>query len=153
MTTPATFTVSRAELADADRIAPLFDLYRVFYEQPSDPALARRFIHQRLENDESVIYYAVEPSGKILGFTQLYASFSSVSAKPIWILNDLYTIAEARKRGVGAALIDRARQLALDTGARGLALSTAHNNHTAQSLYEHLGFVQDKHFFHYFLTV
>ena len=45
--------------------------------------------------------------------------------KRLWILNDLYVAAEGRRQGVGRALIDRARALAVETGAKGLILETA----------------------------
>ena len=57
-------TIRRATVDDADAIAPLFDRYRIFYQQPSDPALAQRFIGERLQRDESVIFLA-EAGGKV----------------------------------------------------------------------------------------
>ena len=41
---------------------------------------------------------AVE-DGEYIGFTQLYPSFSSISMKELWILNDLFV--QATKRGAG----------------------------------------------------
>lgn len=35
--------VRQANVADLDLLVPLFDAYRQFYRQPSDPNLARRF--------------------------------------------------------------------------------------------------------------
>lgn len=69
--------VTNAELA---AVAPLFNNYRVFYGQPSDLALATSFLAERITNEESVILLAKDDSGKPVGFTQLYPSFSSVSA-------------------------------------------------------------------------
>ena len=37
--------------------------------------------------------------------------------KKLWILNDLYVASDGRKQGVARVLIDRARQLAIDTRA------------------------------------
>ncbi len=74
-----TATIGRATLDDLDTVAPLFDLYRVFYGKPSDPALARAFIQPRLVRDDSVILVA-SLAGDAVGFTQLYPCFSSVSA-------------------------------------------------------------------------
>src|SRR5262249_53998341 len=88
-------------MEQVELVAPLFDDYRQFYGQPPDPDGARRFLAERLGRGESVIL-AVVGGGRALGFTQLYPSFSSVSMKPIWILNDLYVAEDARRRGVGA---------------------------------------------------
>ncbi|WP_233575532.1 GNAT family N-acetyltransferase [Noviherbaspirillum saxi] len=139
-------------LADLETIVPLFDGYRCFYGKTTDPAAARTFIAERLALNESVIFIAQDHEGKALGFTQLYPSFSSVSARRIWILNDLFVAATARGRGVGKMLLDAAREHAVRTGAKRLALSTAHDN-PAQKLYESQGYVRDRKFFHYELEL
>lgn len=46
----AEIAIRRAELGDTELVAPLFDLYRQFYEKPADPALATHFIADRLRN-------------------------------------------------------------------------------------------------------
>jgi GNAT superfamily N-acetyltransferase len=132
----------------ADLVAPLFDAYRQFYGQPPDLDGARRFLAERLGRGESVIYAVVE-GGRALGFTQLYPSFSSVSMRPIWILNDLFVAEDARRRGVGVRLLRAARDHAMRTGAARLALSTAVTNTTAQALYERDGWRRDTAFLHY----
>ncbi len=130
--------VRRATVEDVEAIAPLFDLYRTFYEQPSDLALAHRFIGERLQQGESVIFLA-EMDGKAVGFTQLFPSFSSVGAMRIWILNDLYVDAAARRQGVAQALLQAASEFARADGARRLELETDHSNDSAQALYRRLG--------------
>ena len=63
--------------------------------------------------------------------------------------NDLYVIAEARKLGVGRALMERARQLAEATRANCLTLETASDNLPAQRLYEGLGWKRDEEFYRF----
>ena len=142
--------IRQARAEDVDLVAPLFDAYRQFYAQPSDPALARAFIAERLTREESVIFLA-ERDGRPVGFVQLYPLFSSTAARPrrLWLLNDLYVAPEARSGGVGRALMDRARQLAEATDAVGLELATARTNVRAQRLYESLGYRIDEHFLRY----
>ena len=152
---PGTYTIIQADESYVDFIAPLFDAYRQFYEQAPDLALARTFIAERLRNQESIIYLALSDSERelvALGFTQLYPTFSSIGAKRLWILNDLYVIPESRGKGIGQALLQRAKDLAMETEARGLTLATAVDN-PAQHLYEKVGYVKDVGFFHYFLAV
>ncbi len=130
--------VRRATVADADPIATLFNLYRVFYQQPSDESLARRFIGERLQRDESVVFLA-EVDGNAAGFTQLFPSFSSVSAGRTWVLNDLYVDIAARRRGVARALLQAAADFARADGAIRLELETDRDNRSAQALYRHIG--------------
>jgi GNAT superfamily N-acetyltransferase len=129
-------------------VAPLFDAYRQFYGRPPDADGARRFLAERLGRGESVVYAVVE-GGRALGFTQLYPSFSSVSMRPVWIVNDLFVAEDARRRGVGARLLRAARDHATRTGAARLALSTAVTNAAAQALYERDGWRRDTAFLHY----
>lgn len=145
-------SIRRATQRDAELIAPLFDAYRRFYERASDVALAGEFLRQRLSHGESVVFIA-ESGGVPLGFVQLYPSFDSVECSAVWILHDLFVEPEGRGRGVGRALMEAARRLALETGATGLSLATASDNLVAQGLYEGLGYRRDERFFHYFLRV
>ncbi len=144
--------VRRASLDDLPHLVLLYDGYRQFYRQPSDPGLAERFLRDRLTRGDSVIFLAEGDSGP-LGFTQLYPIFSSISAGPAWILNDLFVAPGARKGGVARALLERARAHGLFTGARWLSLSTEQTNVTAQRLYETLGWVRDTEYYHYELPL
>ncbi len=144
--------VRRAGLGDLDDVAPLFDGYRQFYGQPSDLAAARAFLAERLRRDESVIFVAIADD-VTLGFTQLYPSFSSVSVRRLWILNDLFVSPAARRGGVGRRLLERARDWAVETDSKGLTLTTAVTNSAARSLYESCGWRRDDEFAHYQLLV
>jgi ribosomal protein S18 acetylase RimI-like enzyme len=145
-------TIDKAQSKDLKHIAELFDAYRVFYQQASDLKLALQFIQQRYNLNESVIFYARDSHGNYVGFTQLFPCFSSVSAKRTWILNDLYVSKEARSSGIGTLLLNKAKEFAITTQAKGIALETAASNVRAQKLYESLGYHQDTEF-SYFLNV
>lgn len=144
--------IERTTIADINHIAPLFDAYRVFYEQISDIALAEHFLNERLCNDESVLFYALNDETETVGFVQLYPSFSSVSAKRLWILNDLYVAPGARRLGVGKQLMTRAKEYAEETCSKGLILETGFNNANGQALYESLGYQKSPDFY-YFLNI
>jgi GNAT superfamily N-acetyltransferase len=140
--------IVRAGENQLDHLVPLFDDYRIFYEQSSDLESARKFLSDRLKNKEATVFIAME-NGVPIGFTLLYSTFSSVSLEPVYILNDLYVVASARKKGVGEALLDRAKMHCRQKGYKGLALETATDN-PAQFLYERLNWKKDSHCFHYF---
>jgi GNAT superfamily N-acetyltransferase len=148
--------IKRATVSDLDDAASLFDAYRQFYGQRSDIAAARAFLDERLQRDESVIFLAVADGGprdEAVGFTQLYPSFSSVSLKRLWVLNDLFVGPNVRREGVGRRLLERARDWAIETGAKGLVLATAVDNSNARALYESCGWQRDDDFQHYHLFV
>jgi GNAT superfamily N-acetyltransferase len=146
--------IKRATISDVDDAAPLFDAYRQFYGQRSDVHAARAFLTERLRRDESVIFLAVaDDEPEALGFTQLYPSFSSVSLRRLWVLNDLFVGPNVRRGGVGRGLLERAREWAIETHAKGLILTTAITNEAAQALYESCGWRRDEEFEHYQLLV
>lgn len=146
------FTIIRADVAQLDLLAPLFDGYRQFYGQHNDVAAARQFLFERMVALESVIFLAYQKE-RGLGFTQLYPSFSSVSMRRLWILNDLFVAPDQRGLGVGEALMERAREFATAHGAKQVSLSTATTNTTAQQLYERLGYQRDTEFYSYALVL
>lgn len=137
---------------DLDQIAELFNSYRVFYGQDSDIELAKSFLSERLDKDESVIFYALAENGEPLGFTQLYPFFSSVSAKRVWVLNDLFVKSNARRLGAAKALMLAAKELAIQTNAKGISLETGMDNDNAQALYESLGYEKSTGVYNYFLN-
>jgi len=143
--------IIRASQKDVDRVAPLFDQYREFYKERADAEGARSFLMERLTKNESVVFLAVDRELSAVGFIQLYPSFSSVSMKRLWILNDLFVLPAARKRGVGEALLQRAEEFARQTNAKGLELETWVNNLPAQHLYEKCGWKRNVEFYQYML--
>jgi len=131
--------IHRATLDDLSPLSNLFDQYRIFYKQKSNPTAAESFIQKRLSLNESVIFIA-KIDGKYAGFTQLYPSFTSVGMKRIWVLNDLYVHQDFRKKGVGEALIRHTFEYARKTGRTKVMLETGKDNIQAQKLYEKIGF-------------
>jgi ribosomal protein S18 acetylase RimI-like enzyme len=132
--------IVRIDKTQVDLVADLFNKYRVFYKQQSDIELAKQFIQRRLDNNESVIFIALNSDQSPVGFTQLYPTYSSVRMVKNWILNDLYVEKEYRKQGIGEKLIQTAMNFASENNAKFVQLSTAVDNYTAQSLYEQIGF-------------
>ena len=143
--------IRRATPADLDVAARLFTGYLRFYGKDTPEAQARAFVAERLAKQDSVFLLAEASSGEAIGFTQLYPAFASLSLAPSWILNDLYVEPAARGRGVGEALMQAARELAMSDGSAELMLQTARSNTTAQRLYEKLGWQRDEEFLVYTL--
>lgn len=144
--TTAPLTIRPATVADITALAPLFDAYRQFYEQPADLALARDYLHQRLSLGQSVMLMAHTASGTVAGFCQLYPTFCSVLAQPIHVLYDLFVTPACRRQGVAQHLLAAAAERGRQDGVARLDLTTAHTNTAAQALYESIGWVHDRVF-------
>jgi len=137
--TPHMVKIVTATLDTLEDLIPLFDAYRMFYGQESDPQAAHAFLLERFLLRESVVFLAYSGQTAV-GFTQLYPLFSSTSMRRIWLLNDLYVIPEQRGQRVGEALIKRALEHAHLSGAARVELATAHTNLSGQKLYERMEF-------------
>ena len=145
--------ILRATKEHVAEVSRLFDLYRQFYECDEDIDLATTFITERIDNDESIIFIAIE-GNQAKGFVQLYPSFCSVSAIKIYILYDLYVDAEYRKSGIGNDLMNMASKFAKDNGALRVDLLTGFDNKAGQHLYEKLGYkIVDEDFHAYSLDL
>lgn len=140
--------IKQADHDGLSQVAHLFDQYRQFYGQESDLAGAQGFISERIELDDSVILVA-QVGGDLVGFAQLYPTFSSVAMRRVWILNDLFVLPDSRRQAIGRRLLDAAVQHAQSTGATRVVLATEVGNTVAKSLYEHDGWVRDTTFDHY----
>ncbi|TFD99451.1 GNAT family N-acetyltransferase [Jeotgalibacillus salarius] len=144
--------IYQAAIEDLEGVSALFNLYREFYQQSPDLEGATAYVEQRLRNKDSIIFVAKEDN-RYVGFTQLYPTFSSISMKKAWILNDLYIDVSARKQGVGEMLLNTVKEYAIETGAVSVSLSTAPDNESAQRLYEKNGYKRDTQFYHYELAL
>jgi GNAT superfamily N-acetyltransferase len=145
-------TIIRANQTHLEELAVLFDGYRVFYEQESDLEGAKSFLAERMQLDESVIL-AAQSEGKLVGFTQLYPLFSSVSMQRSWLLNDLFVDKSQRGKGVSKLLMNAAKEHARQTGAKGLTLETDKANVEGNGLYPAVGFTLDEGHNYYYWTV
>lgn len=144
--------IQQATFDDLDELAAMFNEYRQFYRQASDVERCKLFLQQRLERQESIAFIAWLQD-KAAGFIHLYPGYSSVHLKPIWTMNDLYVRSFARRKGVGFALLDKAKEMAIDSGAIVIKLSTEQRNLAAQQVYQAKGYRRDQTFYHYTLPL
>ncbi len=135
--------IRSAVINDIEMLTMLFDGYRVFYKNLSDPVSARSFLTDRMYNKDSKIFVAESSEGVLTGFVQLYPLFSSTRMKPLWLLNDLFVLPEYRSLGYSIALIDTCKDLCRKTGSCGMILETAKDNIIGNTLYQKTGFTID----------
>lgn len=139
--------IRRAKKKDIPKLSVLFDKYRIFYKQTSDIDNAKAFLKKRMKRKESVIFIAEERK-ELIGFTQLFPIFSSVSMQRTWLLNDLYVNEKARGIGTASKLLNAARDFGAETNSKWLLLQTSADNFTAQKVYEKNGWIKETDFFY-----
>ena len=131
-------------MAEADYSAwlPLWDGYNAFYGRKDATALPltitqatwRRFF----DPGEPVFGLVVEAGGQLLGLCHYLFHRSTTRIEPICYLQDLFTVPEARARGVGRALIEAVYERAKAHGARRVYWQTQDANSAARLLYDKL---------------
>ena len=120
-----------------------------FTKKETDLDAAKKFLRERLANDQSVIFIVYDDS-RAVGFTQLYHLFSSVNMAGVWLLNDLFVDPAYRGKKIGKQLLDAAQNHCTATGAKGVSLETEQTNVVGNKLYPIMGFERDtKHNFYY----
>jgi GNAT superfamily N-acetyltransferase len=125
--------------ATFELVLPLIAAYQRFYEATPDEARNRAHFGRFLrDHSDGVQFLARADDGRPLGFATLYFPYSSLSAGVYCLLNDLYTVPEARGQGVGRALIGHCARHARGLGFARIAWQTAQTNATAQRLYDSL---------------
>ena len=146
------FVIKEAVVDDSEKVGEVFDLYRQFYKKDPDKIISIEYIKQRLTNKDSKIFF-IEENNVCIGFVQLYITFDSLELAKKIILYDLFVRSEYRKQGIGAMLMNAAKNFAEENNIGGIELSTAISNNTAQSLYESLSYERDTEFYNYYLSI
>ncbi len=136
-----TTAIRKINKNEYELVADMFNKYRIFYKQLSDIELAKKYLKERLANNEAQVFAAYDSiTSEFLGFTLLYARFSSVTAIKNWHIGDLYVEPKQRKKGIGQKLLQTAIDFATEHKAKFVSLNTAKDNFTAQKVYEDFGF-------------
>ena len=125
---------------EIETVLPLIADYQRFYGVADpDEAKNRSFFAAFVAPSDVGELIGAFRDGALIGYTCLYWTFSSVSAEPVVLLNDLFVASGARGGGVGLRLIEAARDVARARGAARLKWMTALDNRRAQRLYERTG--------------
>jgi len=143
------FKIIKAEEKHIKKIGILFNLYRQFYKYESNLIKSTNYIKDRINNNESIIFIAMNDTNEAIGFVQLYETFGSLDLGKIIILYDLYVKEDHRKNNIGRKLMIKSHEYAKKINAKRIQLSTAIDNYIGQSLYESLGYVKDDNFYTY----
>jgi GNAT superfamily N-acetyltransferase len=133
-------TYRKATSEDVEHLSELFNAYRMFYQKTSAIQSAKTFLEDRISNKDSEIFVAQNTTNKLVGFVQLYPLFSSTRMKKFWLLNDLFVHPEFRGNGISIGLIQKAKDLVLESKACGMYLETEKSNLIGNHLYPKTGF-------------
>jgi GNAT superfamily N-acetyltransferase len=137
---PSPITIRPAEPADAELIFSLIvelaDYEQAREEVTGRPVLLARELFGPNPSAEALV---AEIEGDRVGFALFYGTFSTWECRPgIW-LEDLYVPPEHRRSGVGAALLARVAEIAVERGCARLEWAALDWNTLALDFYAKLG--------------
>lgn len=127
-------SVRRAEPEDAETI---YRLNVAFNDARATPAYIAAFLAERAVFET---IYLAELDGQAVGMAGLRLLPSACDPEPYAELTELFVQAEARRQGVGRALVEAIEVAARAGGARSLVLLTAWRNGGAHRFYHALGY-------------
>ena len=135
--------VREAKLSDLKNLSVLFNSYRMFYGKKFDLEVAEEFLRSRIEKKDSKIFVC-DFNNELSGFVQLYPLFSSTRVSKYWLLNDLYVDVNKRGKGFSKFLIERSKELVIESKACGMMLETEKSNDIGNKLYPSTGFKKNE---------
>lgn len=125
---------------DYARWLPLWDGYNAFYGRHGatalDPAITATTWQRFFDADEPVHALVAEQDGELIGLTHYLFHRSTTAIAQTCYLQDLFTSAATRGRGVGRALIEAVYARAQAGGSPRVYWQTHETNATAMRLYD-----------------
>ena len=122
---------------DKSRWLELFKAYIEFYKSKLSDA-QYELTWQRLNSDFNINGLLAEVDGHIVGLAHYIFRPDTWEIEDFCYLEDLYVDPQARKVGIGRALIKAVEEIAVAKGSKRLYWTTAPDNSVARSLYEKL---------------
>ncbi len=121
-----------------DRVAALFDDYRVHYGRPSAQN-TRSWLHEQVTQRRLTAAAAIRAE-KVCGFITVTIMPASLMLGTAWSIRDLYVAPDYRRTGIANALLQHVIHNARNAGAHRLSLQTETDNIPALTLYTDIGF-------------
>jgi GNAT superfamily N-acetyltransferase len=140
------FTIRPARPDDFERWLPLWIGYSTFYKRTVPDEITRVTWQRFFDHYEPMHCLVAEMGSALLGITHYLFHRNTTMIGPTCYLQDLFTVTEARGKGVGRALIEGVYAAARDADAPRVYWMTHETNATAIQLYDKVavrsGFVQ-----------
>ena len=133
--------VWRAERGESSEVAGLLTEFRDWWGRavPSGASI-QASVDRLMDGPEAEFLLGSIYDGAAAGVCQLRFRFSVWHAAEDCCLEDLFVRGEARRAGLGAALVERALERARERGCARVDLDVSEENEAALALYERLGF-------------
>jgi GNAT superfamily N-acetyltransferase len=143
MTLSAEFMIREAERDDVQAIGGLAEEFARYMRELGDMTSfhlnAETLERDGFSEDPAFQGVVVEVADKVVGYLLYHAGYDTDAACRLLYVVDLYVAESQRNRGLGAALMQKARKLAANHRARQIVWTVDRRNRSARNFYEHIG--------------
>ncbi len=138
-------SISRLEPSDRDAWEALFRAYIDFYQRVEPPEMYER-AWREFQADTRLHAFGAKLDSRLVGITHFFVH-PNTSGPDVCYLQDLFTAADVRGKGVARALIAAVVDWARNHSCRRVYWHTQESNTTARYLYDKVA--QNRGFIHY----
>ena len=132
----AAITVRPLTAEDKAAWSPLWQGYLTFYQTELSEQQTALTWKRLLDENYNSFALVAEIDGKVVGMTHFSFQTSTWAENGYCYLEDLFTNPAFRGKGVGKALIEAVKSLAISMGCARLYWNTDESNETARRLYD-----------------
>lgn len=131
--------------ATVGEIPAVVDLYRA-YNRPADPEIALSELEKRFAeiNKNGYVAVAVVEDAIVASYTMYFCSNLARAGRPFAVVENVIVAAQARRQGIGRALMLHAQESARDHDCYKVMLATGGNRPENIQFYSACGFVGNK---------
>ncbi len=131
---------------DWERWLPIWRGYHEFYKSNPSDEVTRTTWARFFDPEEPIYAFVAENDGQLLGAVHYLYHRNTWMLTPVCYLQDLFTMPEARGKGVGRLLIEAVYSAAKQAGSTRVYWMTHESNAQARILYDKIaersGFIQ-----------
>ena len=138
-------TIVEADLGDATHHEAIVHLVNTYARDPMGggqelPEAVRTTLIAGLQRHPTTLVFLAWDQETPVGIAVCFVGFSTFMARPLLNIHDLAVIPAYRRQGVGRLLLARVAAKGKELGCCKLTLEVRADNHSAQRLYEAVGF-------------
>lgn len=139
----AQYLLRTARRSDIPAMAALIEEFAQYMRELGDTT-ELRLNAETLErdgfgNDPAFYGIVADESGEIVGFLLYHAGYDTDAACRLLFIVDLYVTSSRRDQGMGAALMNEARRIAAESGAKQMVWTVDKRNTAGKRFYERIG--------------
>lgn len=138
--------IRQAQKSDIEELSLLIEKYIVDFYKKDNPGFKsiEKLINLLLENEDVGIQFVAVVDNKVIGFSTVYMSYSTLNIKKQSTLNDLYILEAYRGYSIGEKLFKKCVSYSKENDCSAMIWETSEDNRGAQKLYNRLGGVKSK---------